>query len=98
MENLIKTNNSGIKVTKTTSGKYYYNVTVSGDIKGKTFGYFMYGTNKNNGGISNGWTHGVSNLVNCRCVDAWFKQESNSNNGFNAFVGGGLILPPILQA
>lgn len=98
MNNLIKTNNNDIKVTYTKRGSYYYDVTISGNIKGKTFGYSMYGSNSNNGGISSGWENGVVNLVNCTCTGAWRKQETNSSSGFNAWIGGGLNSPLIMQA
>ncbi len=90
MNNLIKINND-TKVTYTQRDSYYYDVTISGNIKGKTFGYTMNGANKNSGGITSDWgkgTYGVRNKVNCEVVNGFMYQYNNSDNGFTAYLGG----------
>ena len=98
MNNLIKTNANDIKVSYSERDSHYYDVTISGNIKGKTFGYFMYGSSNNSGGISSGWTSGVNNLVNCKKVDSSYTQVSNSKSGFDAWIGGGCNSLAIVQA
>ena len=99
MESLIKTS-SDITVTYTQKDTYLCDVAISGNIKGKTFGCFMYGSNKNNGGITSYFkdSGGTTNKVNCEVTNSSYYQYQNSNSGYDCWMGGGYSLPLITQA
>ena len=97
MNNLIKANNSDIKVTYTQRDSYYYDVTISGNIKGKTFGYFINGANNSTGGATSSWNNGVGNLVGCELAKKASYQYKNGG-GFSWYGGGRLNAPLAMQA